>query len=283
MVNWALSPRPINAARHGRHEDDAGLTALLEKIHREAGWDFTGYKKSGIARCVGRRVVASRASSYGEYSRVLDGDPDEWGRLFSSLTINVSEFFRDTEVFDYLRRAIPRFSGSHERFKIWSCGCAGGEEAYSMSMLLEETLTGSALKHTSIYATDIDTEALDAGRTGEYREDSLKNVTPEMLDKYFILASNVFYKVNHSIMSRVKFGFLDIVKGHQISHVKILLCRNLFIYFGKALQEAVFKKLNFALRPGGLLALGRAEVVPAPYAHLYARVDPGMSVYRKRE
>jgi len=269
-------------AMHGRHEDGSGLDALLEKVHRERGWDFRGYKRPGMARCVGKRLIASKAVSYGEYSRILDKDPDEWGRLFSSLTINVSEFFRDPEVFDYLRHAIHGYSGSHERFKIWSCGCANGEEAYSMAMLLEETLSGAALKHTAIYATDIDTEAIDASRTGEYREESLNNVTPEMMDKYFILASNVFYKVNHSIRSHVKFGILDIVKGHQISHVQILLCRNLFIYFDKALQEVVFRKLNFALRQGGLLVLGKAEVVPSAYAHLYTRVGENLSIYRKK-
>ncbi len=281
----AMPNQVIESARHamhGRHERDSGIEALLEKILREAGWDFRGYKRAGIARRVGKRMAAGNVSSYGEYSRILDKDPDEWGRLFSSLTINVSEFFRDPEVFDYLRHAIPRYSASHERLKIWSCGCANGEEAYSMAMLLEETLVAPELKHTAIYATDIDIDAIDAGRTGEYREESLNNVPPEMRDKYCILASNVFYRVNHSIRSHVKFGVLDIVKGHQISHVKILLCRNLFIYFDKALQEEVFRKLNFALRPGGLLVLGRAEVVPQSYAHLYTRAGEHLSVYRKK-
>lgn len=257
------------------------LAMLLELTYRNIGADFRNYKKASIARLVSKRIVANNCASVKEYVEILDKDPTEYGRLVSALTINVTEFFRDPEVFEAVRGAVSEIYGASDGVRVWSCGCATGEEAYSIAIMLSEVLPAEAVKNTVVFATDIDADAIEQGRIAEYREGSLVNVSADNMAKYFFMSSNVFWKIDYNIRSLVRFGVLDIVKGHAISKVQILFCRNLFIYFNKELQAEVFRKLDFALRPGGLLVLGMAEQVPAQWSHRYSAIGQDINVYRK--
>lgn len=253
---------------------------LLEKIYNERGWDFRNYKRSSVMRRISKRLMLLDLPSYGEYSGLLDRDPSEYDRLFANLTIKVSEFFREPEVFERLCEAIKE-GWQKKALKVWCCGCGYGEEAYSVAILLAECLSLEAIRSTKLFATDIDPAALDTARKALYREESLKNVLPEILDKYFS-RTNALYKVKYNIRNLVKFGVLDIVKSPSISGVEVLFCRNLFIYFNKSLQARVFEKLDYSLKPGGLLVLGKAEVIPPLFAHKYAPVGTRLSTFRKR-
>ncbi len=258
---------------------------LLEKIFSERGWDFRDYKRSSLKRRIWKRLGAAGISSYSEYSDLLDRDPSEYTRLFSNLTVKVSEFFREPSVFEFLAGEIGREFSPDEGIRAWCCGCAHGEEAYSLAILLSEFLGEEALRQTKIFATDLDHEAIDAARRGRYREESVANVSAERRERFFFM-DGACQKVKYNIRNMVKFGVLDIVGSPSISKVKILFCRNVFIYFNKALQEKVFEKLDYALRPGGLLVLGKAEVVPSAFASGYVRyasAGKGISVYRKAE
>lgn len=258
---------------------------LLEKIFSERGWDFRDYKRSSLKRRIWKRLGAAGVSSYGEYSDLLDRDPSEYTRLFSNLTVKVSEFFREPSVFEFLDGEIRREFSPDEGIRAWCCGCAHGEEAYSLAILLSEFLGEEALKQTKIFATDLDHEAIDSARRGRYREESVANVSAERRERFFFM-DGACQKVKYNIRNMVKFGVLDIVRSPSISKVKILFCRNVFIYFNKALQEKVFEKLDYALKPGGLLVLGKAEVVPSAFASgyvRYANAGKGISVYRKAE
>lgn len=256
------------------------LETLLEKIYSERGWDFRNYKRSSVMRRISKRLMLLDIPSYGEYAGLLDRDPSEYDRLFSNLTIKVSEFFREPEVFERLCEAIKE-SWRDKVLKVWCCGCGYGEEAYSIAILLTECLSQEAISNTKIFATDIDPEALDAARKAIYRDESLKNVRPEVLDKYFTRTDG-FYKVKYGVRNLMKFGVLDIVRSPSISGVEVLFCRNLFIYFNKSLQAQVFEKLDYSLKPGGLLVLGKAEVIPPLFAHKYAPIGTRLSTFRKR-
>lgn len=258
---------------------DHGLTLLLEKVYAEKGWDFRNYKRTTLSRRLSKLINASRSNSYREYSDLLDQDPSEYYRLFSAVTIKVSEFFREPEVFEALS-SIVRTDLSGASIKAWCCGCAYGEEAYSLGMLFSEVMPAHIFAASRIFATDIDCDALEQARRAVYREDALVNVPPGMREKYFVRSDGLF-KVGMNLRSLVRFGTLDIVQSPSIKGVSILFCRNLFIYFNKALQESVFQKLDYALKPGGVLVMGKAEVLPASYADRYAAVGRGLNIYRK--
>ena len=255
-------------------EKRGDISTLLEKIYSDSGWDFRNYKKTSLSRRISKRLQARSVSSYSEYSDILEADPSEFQKLFSNITIKVSEVFRT------LYDAISSGFEPDKPLKAWCCACACGEEPYSLAMLLERYLSPEALAQTKLFATDIDPDALDTARRGVYREESLKNVPLAVRQKYFERVEGG-YKVMDSIRGFVRFGMLDIVRSPSISRLDILLCRNLFIYFNKPLQEAVFEKLDYSLRPGSLLVLGKAEVVPASYAHIYEQVGKRTSIYRK--
>ena len=259
---------------------DQGLNVLLEKLLSERGWDFRGYKRTSLTRRVLKRLQANGLSSVSEYVRLLDADPSEYQRLFSCLTIKVSEFFREPEVFSALCE-ILRSEFSSTQVRAWCCASACGEEAYSLAILLSECLGLDALAYSKVFATDIDPEALDAARKAEYREEALRNVSGDMMERYFF-ETGAQHRVKQNIRNLVKFGVLDIVQSPSISGVHMLLCRNLFIYFNKTLQERVFLKLDYSLKPGGVLVLGKAEVLPQSYSHRYTPVGEKQNIYIKR-
>jgi len=263
------------------HCDEKDLAMLLEKIYCERGWDFRNYKRASLKRRIQKRFAALDLHDCKEYCKVLADDPSEYSRLFATLTIKVSEFFREPEVFDLLSRLMPEKFTRDAGIKAWCCGCAFGEEAYSLAIVCSEVLSPEGIKNTKVFATDIDPAALDAARKAVYREDSIHNVTTEVREKYFFSVDGLS-KVKYNIRNLVKFGTQDIVKSPSISKVQVLFCRNLFIYFNKVLQEKVFEKLDYSLMPGGILVLGKAEVLPQRFVSGYRTVEGGLSVYEKK-
>lgn len=257
------------------------IEALLEKIFLDKGRDFRGYKRSSVSRRIAKRFSAVDVSSCEEYALVLDTDPAEYARLFSSLTIKVSEFFREPEVFDALGGYLASFFPPDKGIKAWSCGCAHGQEAYSLAMVLTDVLSPEGLSLSKVLATDIDKEALEQARKAVFSEEATTGMAPGVRQRYFIETEGG-YKVKYNIRNLVRFGALDIVRDPTIAHVNLLLCRNMFIYFGKPLQERVFEKLDYSLEPGGILVLGKAEVLPASYSSDYTELGDGHNIFRKQ-
>ena len=282
------------------HNLDGDLTRLLARMYDERGFDFRNYKTASLKRRVTKRLNALNIPSYNEYFNLLDSDPSEYNRLLSYITIKVSEFFREPEVFEAIGPVMKAFlpvdpaplsaqtnaasqmyaAESGAGLRIWCCACANGEEAYTLAILSSELISHAALKHTKIFATDIDSEALDVARKAEYREDFLTNVPPELVKKYFI-RTGAAYKVKNSLTNIVRFGRHNIVTDRTLTKMHILFCRNLFIYFNKELQEEVFKKLDYALSVGGILVMGKSESLPKQFAHRYVQLGSNMSIYRK--
>lgn len=269
-------------AKNTVYHNNKAVSELLEMVYQHKGWDFRNYKRTSISRRISRRLNTHNISSYKDYSDILRKDPAEYEKLLSTVTIKVSEFFREPDVFDLLKETITSELSDTRELKAWCCGCAYGEEAYSLGILLNECMEHKNLQNTKIFATDIDDNALNIARDGTYKEEFIKNVSSPLREKYFIKVDKG-YRIKYSIRNMVRFGRLDIVTNAPLSKVDILFCRNLLIYFDNDLQETVFKKLNFALKPGGILVLGKAERPPSLFLPLYREIGKRSRIYRKEQ
>ncbi|MBE9528356.1 MAG: protein-glutamate O-methyltransferase CheR [Proteobacteria bacterium] len=286
MNSSVLKGLPEPVAPSELSAEPAGLDAVLQSLFQENVGDFRNYKRSSLRRRVIQRLRALDISSYADYVGLLKADPDEYAALHAILTIKVSEFFRDPTYFALITRILKEeYSDGGKGLRAWCCGCATGEEAYSLAILLSEHLLPERAAISRVFATDVDAGALDTARRGEYRHEYMENVSEEFKAKYFIdggVTADKSITVAESLRGLIRFGTLDIVTGHAFSRIDMLFCRNLFIYFNKKLQSDVFAKFHYALAPGGLIVLGKAEVIPAAYADQYQRVEMGLGVYRKR-
>lgn len=256
------------------HTNDEELKQLLQKVFEERGLDFRAYNKTMLRRRLARRLLAWKTESYREYARMLDTHPEEYKELFDSLTISVSHFFRNPLTFEFLYQVIlPEMITYKEQsrdamIRVWSAGCAHGEEPYSVAILLAELL-GERLKdyRVTIYATDIDTDALGMAKMGEYAEDSILEVKKGFLNKYFH-HRNGKYQIGADIKALVDFGFHDLTSEKAVvpsqsvfTNFDLILCRNVLIYFNRELQKRVNNNLQTVLNNKGYLILGEAETL----------------------
>jgi two-component system CheB/CheR fusion protein len=194
-------------------------------------------------------------------------DPEEFTRLFNTILINVTSFFRDTPHWEYVRdELLPGLvgpPGAMEQIRVWSAGCASGEEAYSISMLLAETLGSNAFRErVKIYATDVDDEALNQARRAVYTDHNVESVPSPLIEKYFDRQDDKFV-FSKDLRRSVIFGRHDLIQDAPISRVDLLICRNCLMYFNTEAQARILARFHFALRPGGILFLGKAETLLA--------------------
>jgi two-component system CheB/CheR fusion protein len=247
-------------------EDDAGLETLLRHIKEERGFDFTGYKRASLARRIERRMQAIGLTEHDAYLDHLMLEPSEFTALFDTVLINVTSFFRDADAWDHLRDVLlpTLLEGRAGRpIRVWSAGCASGEEAYSLAMVLAEALGPEAVRErVKIYATDVDEDALVQARQATYPASRLEAVPEELREKYFEPIGDgqrvVFSK---ALRRSVIFGRNDLVQDAPISHVDVLACRNTLMYFNAETQALILNRLHFALQPDGVLFLGKAEML----------------------
>jgi two-component system CheB/CheR fusion protein len=199
---------------------------------------------------------------YAEYGNYIRQHPEEVNNLLNTILINVTEFFRDPPAWEILRHELlpPLLKGIKpgHSFRAWSAGCASGEEAYSIAMLLAEYFGPRIREYDiKIYATDIDEEELNSARRGEYSLEAARKVRPEWRAKYF--HGKDLLRVSREIRRLVIFGKSNLAQDAPISHVNLLVCRNLLIYFDSDLQKQILNRLHYALEPGGILFLGKSE------------------------
>ncbi|MEO7001009.1 MAG: CheR family methyltransferase [Ktedonobacterales bacterium] len=262
------------------------LQTLLEQVRSHSGIDFSQYKEPTILRRLQRRMVATGALTIPEYKDFLQRHAEEYGRLIASFLINVTEFFRDEQLFTYLgERVIPdMIARAHDRqgheLRIWSAGCATGEEAYSLAILLAEAL-GNKLTHfqVRIFATDIDEDAVAFARRGIYSEAALAQMPATLKNRYFSAVEDG-YVVTQLIRSFVVFGQHDLGQRAPFPHIDLVLCRNVLIYFTVELQKRALQLFAFSLRDNGYLVLGNTETV-SPLAAYFKPDQPHLKVYRR--
>jgi two-component system CheB/CheR fusion protein len=245
----------------GSEED---FEALLKHVKEQRGFDFTGYKRASLARRVQRRMEAVGLQKYDEYLDFIVVHPDEFTHLFNTILINVTDFFRDPEAWAYLQdELLPQILQRREGqpIRVWSAGCASGEEAYTLAMVLAELLGLDEFRErVKIYATDVDEEALAQARQATYTEHEIASVPAELREKYFDPVGTRFV-FRKELRRAVIFGRNDLVQDAPISHVDVLACRNTLMYFTAETQGQILNRMHFALRPNGVLFLGKAEML----------------------
>ncbi|HLI39458.1 MAG TPA: CheR family methyltransferase [Streptosporangiaceae bacterium] len=246
-------------------EADDSLEELLAFIRDSRGFDFTGYKRSTLARRIRKRMQEVGAADYLDYRDRLESSAGEFGHLFNTILINVTSFFRDAEAWTYLQREImPELLATADpegEIRIWSAGCASGEEAYSLAIVFAETIgIEEAVKRVKIYGTDIDEEALRDARAGLYSARALEPLPPELRERYFERNGTQF-AFRPDLRRRVIFGRHDITRDAPISRLDLLVCRNTLMYFNVETQSQVIDRFHFALKDNAYLFLGKAEML----------------------
>jgi two-component system CheB/CheR fusion protein len=236
---------------------------LLQYLKRNRGFDFTGYKPASLERRIQKRMETVGLDRYADYVDYLEVHPEEFSALFNTILINVTSFFRDDGAWKYMaEEAIPALlARSKGPVRAWSAGCASGEEAYTIAMILAEALGPEAYRdRLKIYATDVDEEALARGRQATYTENEVADVPPALLKKYFD-RSDSRYAFRKDMRRQVIFGRHDLITDAPISRVDLLVCRNTLMYLNSETQAKILARFHFALNDGGVLFLGRAETL----------------------
>jgi chemotaxis methyl-accepting protein methylase len=267
---------------------DRDYEFLLDKIKRNRNIDLSQYRRAVLKRRIQHRLFVVKCDTYMDYVMLLNQDPNEYDLLIETLTIKVSEFFRDSQVFDILgAKVIPEIVSVKQargvnRIRAWSCGAAYGEEAYSTAILFCEVLGRSLDRfNIEILATDIDKSALQRAPWGAYDKRSLRSVSPHLLFKYFTRVGDR-YVISDKARSIIRFRYHDIVSDNTLSGMDLIQCKNLLIYFEKELQDKVVHKLHAALNPDGFLVLGNTESIAFEMRDYFEVVDLARRIYKKR-
>jgi two-component system CheB/CheR fusion protein len=257
---------------------------IIQLLQRRCGIDFGHYKRSTVGRRIRRRAEIARINDLGAYAAKLEGDPCEVDLLSKDLFIGVTSFFRDSEAFERLAaEALPNLMAqmSPERpLRVWVPGCATGEEAYSIAILLSEYARKAGIElHAKIFATDIFRPALDRAGRGVYDEAIAKSLGPELIERYFDLERKQLH-VKPQIRRIVVFSAHNLLKDPPFTRVDLVSCRNLLIYFDDAAQRMALMLFHFALNRNGVLFLGPSETA-GEIANEFGVVDQHWRIFRK--
>ncbi|MTJ49295.1 CheR family methyltransferase [Dolichospermum sp. UHCC 0259] len=244
---------------------DLDFENLLQYLRINRGFDFTGYKRSTLMRRVMKEMETLNIDSFINYQDYLEVHPDEFRNLFNTILINVTAFFRDSSAWEYLaKEIIPNIiknKQKDEQLRFWSAGCASGQEAYTLAIVLAEILGVEEFrKRVKIYATDVDEESLTQARQASYSAKNIVEVPLELRDKYFDLV-NKHYVFRQDLRRCVIFGRHDLLQDAPISRLDLLVCRNTLMYFNSETQGKIINRFHFALNDHGYLFLGKAEML----------------------
>ena len=265
-------------------DQDPEFETLLQFLKDSRGFDFTGYKRTSLMRRVDRRMQQVEISSYADYLDYLQLHQEEFTALFNTILINVTAFFRDTDAWMHLRDdALPNMLSARkpsDPIRVWSAGCASGEEAYSAAIILAELMGPDDFRdRVKIYATDVDEEALGQARQAGYLESAIKGVPEELRDAYFEKQGQR-YVFRNDLRRSVIFGRNDLVQDAPISRVDFLLCRNTLMYFNAETQAKIVNRFHLAMNEDAVLFLGKAEMLLS-HGELFQPVDLKRRFFRK--
>lgn len=264
---------------------DESLREILTILRVRTGHDFSNYKMPTLIRRIARHLQIHELEDIPTYLGILRQNPNEVQSLLKNLLINVTNFFRDKEAFDALSKTVvPKiFEGKtgKDTLRIWSCGCASGEEAYSLAMILQECveLLPDPPKF-QVFASDVDEEALSEAREHRYAESIEADVSPERLKRFFTKEGS-FYRVKKELREAVLFAPHNVLHDPPFSRLDLISCRNLLIYLNREAQERVLQIFHFALNNQGFLFLGSSESADGA-AHLFTPVDKKQRIYSRR-
>jgi two-component system CheB/CheR fusion protein len=266
-------------------EDERGVDAILRLLRDEYAIDFSHYKAGTVTRRIERRLALNRSLDIDMYVEQLRSDPRELSSLYEDLLIGVTRFFRDEPSFEALEhRIIPELverTDPEEQIRVWVPGCATGQEAYSIAMLLHERLTARRrpLK-LKILATDVHRASLEMASTGLYSEEQVAGIGSERLQKFFALKPNG-YQISQALRESIIFAPHNLIRDAPFTKMDLITCRNLLIYFQPHAQKTVLTLFHFCLKPGGFLFLGSSES-PGGLIDEFDTIDEHARIYRKR-
>lgn len=251
-------------------DDENALRDILRRMRARTGYDFTHYKRTALLRQFKRRMLVLQINSLKGYAHRLQEDDVEVATLFRNLLVSVTRFFRDPEAYHMLeRKVLPKLfqnavapeDGVPAAVRVWVPGCATGEEAYSLAMLLTEQRNAAGSQASiQLLATDIDESALAVARRGHYSETDVTGLTPARRHRFFDQREGV-YQVAEELRAIVLFAAHDLTRDPPFARINLISCRNLLIYFEADMQQHVLERCAYSLRPDGYLFLGRAESV----------------------
>lgn len=264
------------------------LHRLLIKVREERGLDLAQYRESYVIRRVTVRLNALGLQTYKQYEAYLDQHPDEYAKLLDTLTINVTQFFRDPTVYALFRdQVIPSLLATKKARKqrlvrLWSAGCATGEEPYSLAMSMLDGIvrTRSNDAMLSVVGTDIDRKALAVAKAGEYSTRVLNQISNADRHRYVEVHGDVF-RMKPEVMKVTRFQYLNLFEDAPINGVDVVFCRNVFIYFNHEDQARLIESFWDALTRGGFMVLGRSERLAPKLAQRFELISGRERVYRK--
>jgi two-component system CheB/CheR fusion protein len=268
---------------HVEQVPPATLQILLHGLYAQTRIDFTGYKEATLLRRIERRMTSTGCLTLDQYIEHARSNVTEMHALSQDMLISVTSFFRDRVAFDRLREEIVRMLESKptgEDVRVWVAGCASGEEAYTLAMVLHDALLGQKpARRVQIFASDIDESALARARRAVYPASLLGELDPTTLEKHFVRHADG-YEVSKVLRSMVMFARHNLVQDPPFVRLDLVSCRNVLIYLQAPLQERLVKTFHYALNPDGLLFLGRSESIHNSESHFDA-VDRSAHLFRR--
>lgn len=286
LVKFSQQALGIEAAADERIATAAeNLNSVFNLLRKACGIDFTHYKPNMVSRRIERRLLFNQSLDLAGYIRQLETDPAELNALYKDLLIGVTRFFRDTAAFDRLEKdVLPALISripENQEIRVWVAGCATGEEAYSLAIVLSEQLRLLQRENPlKIFATDVHRESLEFAGAGKFPEASIAGIPPARLERYFIKQGNN-YQVIPDLRKAVVFAPHNVIRDAPFTKLDLISCRNLLIYLQPAAQRKALSLFHFGLKPQGVLLLGPSES-PGELSEEYEVLDPHWKVYRKR-
>ncbi len=277
-------PQPAKAAPNPPDADEAALREVLAFLRSRTGRDFSPYKRATVVRRVARRMQVNGVATMPEYLLFIRTHPGEAGALQDDLLISVTNFFRDRECFEALEAEIPKLfagKGAADVVRVWTAGCATGEEAYSIAMLLlEHAGKLDAPPSIQVFATDLAEDVITVARDGLYPFASAADVSEERLRRFFV-KEHRGYRARRELREAVLFAVHDLLRDAPFSRLDMFTCRNLLIYLTAEAQKRVFDTAHFALKPEGFLFIGTSEAVDDE-GKMWTCVDKKHRIFRQR-
>ncbi|WP_119072533.1 chemotaxis protein CheB [Aggregatilinea lenta] len=266
-------------------EDPEALQRVFMLLRRHSKHDFSLYKQNTIHRQLERRMAVNRIENMANYAQFVQQSPHELDTLFQELLIGVTRFFRDREVFESLNQhavaSLFKARQPDQPIRVWVPGCATGEEAYSIAILIREQMSALGQEwETQIFATDINEESIATARRGRFPDTIAADITPERLQKFFVTDGKT-YQISKSIREMVVFAVHSIIKDPPFSNMDLISCRNLLIYLGPALQKKIIPMFHYALKPGGFLLLGNSETL-GEFGSFFDAVDHKARLFQRQ-
>lgn len=255
---------------------------IKKMLQENAGVNCSGYRDEYLKRRFDIRLRATGSETYGGYILYLKNNSEEFKNLLNDLTVNYTMFFRDQDVYMYLEKVLlPKIFSAPRPIKIWSAGCATGEEPYSLAILAHKVLGRRIAAHpVTIFATDIDKDALATAKRGQYNLKQLGNLEPSLIDQFFQKEGEI-YQINESLRQIINFHEFDLMASPPRQNIDLVLCRNVMIYFSKQGQQQIHMSFFGALREGGYLVTGKSEILSGEPAVKFLPVDIQVRVYQK--